>query len=465
MLHGDGHAVITARAAATEAECPGCGTRSGRVHGRYQRRLADTPQAGTPVTIRLQVRRFICAEPSCGRSTFAEQVPGLTAPHARYTPPLRAALSTIAIALAGRAGARLATALGMPVGRDTLLNLLRAVPDPQVGQVTVLGVDDFALRRGHVYGTVLLDMHTHRPVEVLAGRDREPLAGWLRDHPGVEIICRDRAGAYAEGAREGAPDATQVADRWHIWHNVAEAVDKTVAAHHGCVRAAVTAAARTTPAEAPQPDAPSEPQAAPEPEAQPGAAPAADVEPSDERDVCGRERALVVRTRERYAAVQRLIAEGVSLGAIATQLDLDRSTVRRFARATSLEELLAKAVNRASVLDGYTAHLTSRVAAGVTDAVAVHAELQTLGFTGSVQTVRRYLRTLRATAPTASSTVSSKPAVPKPRQVVKWIMTEPSKLDPDEQAQLTDALAGCRHLQATTDHVRSLADLMHKTQG
>jgi transposase len=208
-----------------------------------------------------------------------------------------------------------------------------------------------------------------------------------------------------------------------------------------------------------------EPQAAPEPEAQPGAAPAADVEPSDERDVCGRERALVVRTRERYAAVQRLIAEGVSLEAIAAQLDLDRSTVRRFARATSREELLAKAVNRASVPDGYTAHLTSRVTAGVTDAVALHAELQTLGFTGSVQTVRRYLRTLRATAPTASSTVSSKPAVPKPRQVVKWIMTEPNKLDPDEQAQLTDALAGCRHLQATTDHVRSLADLMHKHKG
>jgi hypothetical protein len=351
VRHDDNGVVLEARAATNEAECPGCGTRSSRVHGRYQRRLADTPLAGQPVMIRLLVRRFVCAEPGCSRSTFAEQVSGLTAPHSRHTPPLRAALMTIAIALAGRAGARLATALGMQVGKDTMLHLLRAVPDPQAGQVTVLGVDDFALRKGHVYGTVLLDMHTHRPIEVLPGRDGKPLAAWLREHPGVEIICRDRAGACAEGAREGAPEATQVADRWHIWHNVAEAVDKTVAAHHGCVRAAVTATPRTSSTAT---EDRSEPQAVPEPEAQPEAEPGAEVEPQDERDFCGRERALVVRTRERYAAVQRMLAEGASVGAIAGQLDLDRGTVRRFARAASAEELLAKAVNRSSVLDRYT---------------------------------------------------------------------------------------------------------------
>lgn len=465
MRHGDKGVVIEARAAADYAQCPGCGTRSGRVHGRYQRRLADTPLSVQPVVIQLLVRRFVCAEPGCGRSTFAEQVTGLTAPHGRYTPPLRAALTTIAVALAGRAGARLATALGMPVGKDTMLNLLRAVPDPQVGQVSVLGVDDFALRRGHVYGTVLLDMHTHRPVEVLPGRDGEPLATWLREHPGVEIICRDRAGAYAEGAREGAPEATQVADRWHIWHNVAEAVDKTVAAHHGCVRAAVSAAARTSCAATPQPDAPPEPGPEADARIEPAVEPAAGDVPADERDVCGRERALVIRTRERYAAIQRLLTEGHSQGAISRQLELDRGTVRRFVRATGVEELLAKAVNRTSVIDGYTEHLTARFAAGVTDAVTLHAELQTLGFTGSVQTVRRYLRPLRTTRATAAPTVSPRPAVPKPRQVVRWIMTEPGKLDPDEQTQLTDALAGCRHLQATTDHVRNLADLMHKHKG
>jgi hypothetical protein len=374
------------------------------------------------VVIRLLVRRFVCAEQGCGRSTFAEQVTGLSAPHARYTPPLRAALTTIAIALAGRAGAWMAVALGMPVGRDTLLHLLRAVPDPQVGQVSVLGVDDLALRRGHVYATVLLDMHTHRPVEVLPGRDGEPLAGWLRDHPGVEIICRDRAGAYAEGAPRRCTRSHPGRRRWHIWHNVAEAVDKTVAAHHGCVRAAVTAAARASSAATPQPEAMSEPVAAPEPENQPEpeAGPAACGQPQDLRDVCGRERALVARTQQRYAAVQRLLTEGVSLGAIANQLELDRGTVRRFVRATSLEELLTKAVNRTSVLDGYSEHLTGRIASGTTDAITLHTELQTLGFTGSVQTVRRYLRPPsrhRADHGVHCATQACGPQAPPSRQV------------------------------------------------
>lgn len=449
--------VIEARSGRARAACPDCGTESARVHGRYHRQLTDTALAGRPVVIRLLVRRLLCRQAGCARTTFVEQIPGLTSPYSRYSPPLRAALTAIAVALAGRPGARLARKLGMPVGRDTLLNLLREAPLPQPGTVTALGVDDFALRRGHVYGTVLLDMDTHRPVDVLPGREADPLAAWLQEHPGAEIICRDRAAAYAQGASAGAPEAIQVADRWHIWHNVGEAVDKTVTAHHACVRATMTAEAAQ--ATGSVPDA--------EPQPARHAAPAADTEaaagPAGSLDVCGRERPLVVRTRERYTAVQRLLADGASLAEIGRRLELERGTVRRFARATSLDELLVRAVNRESLLDGYTQHLTARFTDGVTNATVLHTELAALGFTGSVQTIRRWLHPLRAAVSAAPR--PTRPAVPKPRHITRWIMTHPQHLTTDQHAQLTDVLASCPELQAVAGHVRDFADLMNKHQG
>ncbi len=229
-----GGVTILASTAGGVSRCPGCGYPSRRVHSRYRRTLTDLPWGGVPVRFHLTVRKLFCDNVSCRRKIFAECLAGVARRYARRTGRQRQALEEIGFALGGRAGARLAARLGLRASRDTLLRCLRSLPLHVDYTPRVLGVDDWALRKVQVYGTILVDLERHRVVELLPDRSVETLAAWLERHRGVEVVARDRSGAYAEGIARGAPGAVQVADRWHLAKNLGDALKEMLSHNRSC---------------------------------------------------------------------------------------------------------------------------------------------------------------------------------------------------------------------------------------
>lgn len=434
---------LQARARADSGSCPRCGGSSGKVHSTYQRRLADAAIGGRRVRIWLRTRRFFCGNPDCPARTFAEQVSGLTSRRSRRTPPLARTLASIALALAGRAGARLAGALDLTAGRSSMLRLIIAQPDPESGTVTILGVDDFAFRRGRDYGTILVNVETGKPVDLLRDRETDTLAGWLKEHPGTTVICRDRAGAYADGARQGAPDAIQVADRWHIWHNLCEHTEKAAARHRSCLE---------EPVPEPEHKGAGEEQGTPDLQQAAIAAAARRAEES----------ALAVRTRQRYEQVQALKARGKGVKPIMRETGLAKETVRRFYRAVTVDELLAKVRDgRPSILDEHKPYLHQRWNEGITNVIQLHSELKERGYKGGYGTIRDYVLPFRE----AGAAPPAVPGPPKARDLASWILNDQDNLNDQEKARLAQARERCPHLDSLAGHVTEFAKILTGLHG
>jgi transposase len=352
------------------AACPLCHHPSQRVHSRYTRTLADLPWARIPVRLQLRVRRFFCDQTDCRRGIFSERLDPAIAAYARRTRRLEALLEAWGFAVGGEAGAPLARRSGAPISPATLLRLLRRSPESSLTPTPrVLGVDDWAKRKRHTYGTILVDLERHRPVDLLPDREPTSVAAWLREHPGVEIITRDRSGDYAQGATEGAPQAVQVADRWHLLGNWREALQRLLERHPEQLRAAaqkVAEAATTAP-------------------------PETSVAPDKNSSISAVETACPPSPTEvRYAEIQTLRQSGLSQRAIALKLRLHRQTVRRYFQASGVPER-GRGPQSISSVQPHLAYLRQRWAEGCHNLKQLWKELQGHGYRGSYASVHRAL--------------------------------------------------------------------------
>lgn len=364
------HSSVTVSSTQTIAQCPICKGLSHRVHSRYERTLQDLTLAQHSMTLQLQVRKFFCINPACFRRIFTERLPDVTAPWASRTNRLAEALTAIALALGGAAGIRLCHQLGYSLCRNSLLQLIFRLPMPTITTPSALGVDDFALRKGQRYGTILVDLDRHRPIALLNDREATTLAHWLQQHPGIALLSRDRSKTYKQGMSQGAPDALQVADRFHLLQNLEEVLERFLATQTPALKA-VDMACQQELRQIPLPT------------------------PTTVRQQQAEQRRA--RRFDRYEQIHRLRQQGVAVSDIAHHLGMGERTVFRFLASPQFPEWQPHPhhARRSSGLDPYKPYLIEQWNAGHRQVKPLFAQLQQQGYRGSYPTVARYTHQLR----------------------------------------------------------------------
>lgn len=431
--------VINCRSRLPAPRCPSCRRVSLRMHSRYQRRIADLPWQGRPVVLCLHVRRLRCLNRRCPQRIFAERAVEFAGTHARRTIRLRDIQRSVGLALGGEAGARLIERLSMPISADTMLRIVRDGQPIVHNAPRTLGVDDWAWRKGQRYGTVLIDLETNRVVDLLPDRESGTLAAWLKSNPGAEIIARDRAGSYAKGAREGAPFARQVADRWHMLRNCSDALLAAVEKRYRLVREVGRSLASEV----------------------------APIGPLERPATVGMSNAALdhqrrSRTRRQmtFDTVVGLRDKGWSISAIAHETGRDRKTIRQWLIEKRPGTWERASRHPANAFEGY---LRSRWDEGCRNATQLYREVCGRGYHGEVRSFRRWIKIRLRDGPPQPAAPTVPPSRWKPpstRQTARLLTTSRETLRQND-VRFVDALrAASPALAETADLARQFHDLL-----
>lgn len=417
--------------------CPLCGTPSQAIHSYYRRRPLDLPCAGQMIRLQLSVRKFFCRVSRCTRKVFTERLPTLLTPFSRMTARLRTVIQAIGFAFNGQGGARLSSDLGIQVSRPTIHKSLYLVPAPATRRVKEVGIDDFAWKRGKRYGTIIIDLRTHKILDLLPDREAKSVRQWLVAHPEIEIVSRDRGGAYADGAAQGAPQAIQVADRWHLAKNLGDAVEAYL----------VRKQLKLPPAMEPE-DEPQKPVVE---------------ENSIEVKRAEREQRMQAASehkQEQHEHIRMLYQQGMSIHGIARHLGVARNTVRAHLRMGD-ELVVASRPKKPSILDPYYDYIVQRWQEGCTNGQQILREIRTLGYRGSATTARIITTRLRKNLPGMAHppkhTKEGK-CTSSPREL-RWLLAKRStELKPEELADLARLLESSHEARIVHD---LLQDFLH----
>src|SRR5216684_9319741 len=470
--------------------CPLCHLPSDRIHGHYGRTVTDLPCAGRRVILALSVRKFVCRTPTCPRQIFTERLPDLVQSYARITNRLRDALIALGLAASAEVSERLAPLLGMLVSAPTLLRRLRAVACPPPKSVRILGVDDWAWKKGQTYGTLLVDLELRKPIELLPDRKEETLTAWLLTHPEIDVISRDRGGEYAAAARKGAPQAQQIADKFHLLKNLRDDIRDLMARKQKVLPEVEEISSDGIPLQArgkrqeraepevPKPDEPEKHWRSMSKEPRQASA-------GQTSQMSAQSGSQVSRANRsaRYEAVRALHQQAISQREIARRLNMSRQTVQKFLVAESFPERSTPPY-RGSILDPYKPYILDRWKAGCWNGSQLSTEVKELGYTGSEALFRLFISSVRkhhrATGTSASLELSadgakvSGPIDPPSKLCIKrrlsparasWLyVSQAVKLDEKQRQQIAQIRAAHDDLDITYELTQAFVSMLAEHQ-